>query len=168
MVVTRQHYRSMRSAPLHLYAAVIAVADSILEYLRRRGLPAVVFEHGGGVTGGGGCIEHAHLQIAPTQTDLVSAILNDQGTAHFSKLHSLASLHQAISAARPYLLIQNQAGSAHVSDQLELSPQYVRSKLAALTNQAESWDYLAFPQLDRVQATLDLFRDFQTFVEEQL
>lgn len=168
MVVTRQHYYSMRSSPLPLYMSVIAVAESVLEYLRQRGYPAIVFEHGGSLAGGGGCIDHAHLQIAPTQADLVSAILAEQGSAHFSKLDSLAGLPGAISGDRPYLLIQNQTGVAHISDRLKLSPQYVRRRLAAMTNQAESWDYLAFPQLDRVQATLDLFSDLQSFVEERL
>ena len=144
------------------------MADSVLKYLRQRGFPSIVFEHGGSLSGGGGCIEHAHLQIAPTRIDLVSVILAEHGSARFSKLDSLDSLRGAINGDRPYLLVQDQASVAYVSDQLELSPQYVRSRLAKMTNQAEFWDYLAFPQLDRVRGTLDLFSDFQLFVEKQL
>lgn len=160
MLVTRMHYPSMAAAPIDIRTEAVAVASRLTDFLRQRFGQVLLFEHGSAPGAAkGGCISHAHWQLAPAPVDVYHDILKERS----ADLVSAGSLSTVLPRANgPYLLIKNSeddqvwtgAGSG-------LPGQYVRMKIAAATNQPECWDYVAYPHYDRIESTIAIFSNFR-------
>ncbi len=129
--------------------AMIEVDEVVAAY-RDAGMRDVsVFEHGCR-TGHPptGCIDHAHWHVVPVHFALPHRL-------EWTQINDFRDLRRAAPSGG-YLFLKNGEGS-FVSHRVP-GRQYLRQHLAAQLGRPGEWDYVVFPHLDNILATVDLFR----------
>ncbi|MCP4372380.1 MAG: methyltransferase domain-containing protein [Deltaproteobacteria bacterium] len=127
-------------------------------------IPTVVFEHGG--TGShiqlneircGACIDHAHLHICPTLTDI-----NTRFDVEKFKIHQIARLQDLAnwqSKKTHYLFYENLAGEKIIYQPKESLPsQFMRRHWSENLGIPDKWDWALFPMKHHMISTIDMFR----------
>ena len=105
-----------------------------------------VFEHGcrtGHVPVG--CVDHAHWHVLPLDLD-VSMESGWRAVDSFDEFRR--------SAPPEYVFVQNSTG-CKVADQVPCR-QYLRQLVAAQLGRGDEWDYVVFPHLEHLRATMEM------------
>ena len=148
LIVSRRHVERVAD----LDAGELADLETVLIFWhsklgRKWDDPRFVFEHGGrSSTSSSGCIAHAHIQMLPLA---FCPVMSHDGFMPLNSVRELQSYR-----GLDYLLVWERDGIfLH-----ELSPgqtgQFVRRRISKLLGLPDSWDYLAFPNLETMQLTL--------------
>ena len=119
--------------------------------------PCVVFEHGSSspLARGGGCIDHAHLHLLPT--DLPFAELTS-AEDELPAVEGVEGLH-VLQGDDPYLFVEGQDGSAFAGKVGRLPGQHLRRRLATQMGVPDEWDYDVFRHEDRIRAGIETLRE---------
>ena len=149
LVVSRRHVE--RIADLNV-DELIELEDVLIRWrfeLAKRWIkPRLVFEHGGrSSTLLAGCVAHSHVQVLPLDVNPVSSL---NGFAQISSIAELRSFRQL-----DYMMVWDQRGIFVSKLQRPQAGQFFRRRISEMLGRADSWDYLAFPNLEVMKLTLD-------------
>jgi|GEM_PF-1633485 len=165
LILPRSPYISIASLPEKLIDEYLAVKRLVFEILSKYiGLP-ISFEHGPSYNheiNAGCCVEHAHLHVCVTDVDLLEDIQRDAKDGKFGfpgssprKIKNISELKDWVNTGIAYIYYQGQDGAEWgfpVNSQIE--SQYLRKKLAfRLGIEDPAWDWLLYPNKERVRAT---------------
>lgn len=127
------------------------LADTIKKVTDTFGAPTI-FEHGSCVlenTRRSACLDHAHVHLLPGSYELSSDAQTDAVSVFGRR-------PKATAAITGYLFLHEPGfDPVYVSD--PGISQYFRRKVAAKLDFADEWDYLLFPRLENVLATVNHF-----------
>jgi galactose-1-phosphate uridylyltransferase len=160
LVLTRQHYLSMRAVPRPTLDTVLELTEAACSHLSERVGPTIVFEHGAGSDGGGGCITHAHFQIMPMPLEINDIVSTRLSQVAADRIPTLRQFSDVTRENESYLLLMEPSGTTTVFHVSNLHAQFMRRVIATLLGEPDAWDYLAYPNYDRIKTTISLFDDF--------
>lgn len=146
LIISRTHERSFAnlwgSTPALLHEIENAVKEILLDVT---GQSAVVCEHGLGLEAKGhaGCVEHAHLQVIPTNAPIVSSFA--QVGIDFHEAHNFAKIINC-APQQQYLYLQDIDGRYYIAVHDRFPSQLVRRLVAQRSGEIFwSWrDYVDF------------------------
>lgn len=148
MLVTIDHHRAFAELSNHMRERASRLTRAVRRSLENEyGLDVIVFEHGGSSDSpAGSCIDHAHLHFMPAVGSAAREIIAALGLGP-------ALLH--VLAGAPYVFVIDNAGNGFGGAVGALPGQYVRRVIAEAMGFRDEWDYLAFPRLEVVRATIE-------------
>jgi diadenosine tetraphosphate (Ap4A) HIT family hydrolase len=158
LVVSRSHSPSLGGLGC---AALAEYQDVVISYrtkLRLQVNDVLEAEHGAGVSGrGGGCIEHAHINLIPRFAQCID-VLDDI----LPRIGGIADLRDLTNlAGQPYIFMR--AGDVlRVFDATTAPSQLVRRGICQRHGR-DDWDWALFPGHENINATLAMWtsqRDF--------
>ncbi|EME57653.1 HIT family protein [Amycolatopsis decaplanina] len=155
MVLTREHYLSYAHVPRGLAERAEALAETVCRRISGLGTP-IMFEHGPMSEGatGGACTDHAHLHCVPMGEVDLKAGIDERLTGR--RISSLVELADQRRRRQPYIYYRSGSGVSWLYDvDVDLPCQFLRRLANAALGDHEEWDWLTFPKLDLVYATLD-------------
>jgi len=109
--------------------------------------PKFVFEHGGrSSTSSASCIAHAHIQMLPLAFDPIASYDDFARMSSVCELQSYRSLDYIMIWGRDGIFLR-ELPSTQIG-------QFFRRQISAMLGRPDSWDYLAFPNLEAMQTTI--------------
>lgn len=154
LVISTEHVTSLAALgrrPLSVLQRWVSQLDACLRNATDE--PALFFEHGSGaLTGGGACIDHAHLHVFPALADLAGPIASELGAQRLARLEDLSG-----SENRNYALIGSREGWRVLLD-ANLPSQWIRRRVATHLGHPNEYDWAVFVGNDLLPATLALGR----------
>lgn len=153
LIVSNEHVPSMASLSPKCRSELLELTKSWRERLGAHfGNEIVVFEHGSlsDESTGGACIVHAHWQLVPLPRGVA---VPPKGFTRYTDLSVIDRL-----SGKDYQLLENGSG-VYVSpdSRTERGHQFWRRTLLAAVDRPAEWDYLAYPNIPAMDATLDVF-----------
>ncbi len=147
MIVSRVHIERMADLEACALAELEKLASDWLDRLSRHWSdPVFMFEHGGrSSTSSGSCIAHAHMQLVPLSSP---PQLSWPNSVFVQSIRDLGVFN-----SQDYLLVVTN-DSVEVRSGFTERGQYMRRVIAASRKEAYRWDYLMYPNLDRVRETI--------------
>lgn len=167
LILPKEPYVSIASLPVRLLEEYHSVKNFVFEILSDNFGELISFEHGPSLSNkvnAGCCVEHAHLHVCVTDVDIFEDIQLDAQNGKFGysgvtprKIKNISDMKNWVDAGTAYIYYQGQNGvewGFPVSTQIE--SQYLRKKLALrLGVQDPAWDWLLYPNKEKVRATWD-------------
>jgi hypothetical protein len=135
------------------------LSNRIVDFLGEQFGGAVAFEHGPRTKGcSTGCsVDYAHTHVVPLAQPLFPFARKASGTGIWSN-GSLPEARNAHVHGQSYLYLRDLDGSARVCVSADDFPsQCLRKSVAAAIGYSRSSDWKIEPNLENVQATIDLF-----------
>jgi ATP adenylyltransferase len=163
LIVPHAHVFSSAELSTHERERLEDVKEEVAHVLNQAYGPCVFFEHGacGHKRRAGGCIDHVHLHALPTEAPIVQVADNAR---HFHRIRGQDELARWVS--RPYVSIQDQTGSLFVADGQDLPGQFMRRMVGQAIGSPDDWDFEAFPQHERMRATITKLEPLFHGIEE--
>ncbi|MBI3033108.1 hypothetical protein HYY69_06545 [Candidatus Woesearchaeota archaeon] len=165
LIVSKFHYQGIGEIPVSEHPELEIVLGKTIDVVKQHyGDDVVVFEHGPriGCVSGGGCLEHSHLHLVPTDVDVIRGLddkLVPQSIAGFGEIHDFHK--KCFDNYSSYLFIQAQDGQRYlVPVPRSLPPlpsQYLRQVIARNKGIAQ-WDWRRYPDHETFQRTLSTLR----------
>lgn len=158
LVISINHFPSMGHIPSNHFKELERIINITSNILERKYCQPIIFEHGAvsKTLMGGCCIDHAHVHIVPYPID----ILNDINKNLAGKeIEQLIELKQYIGKGVPYIFYESQLGLKMVFDATGIQSQYCRRILAKSNRNKDIWDWLAFPEEEKLKKTYFNLRD---------
>lgn len=156
LLVPRRHRFSMAALAPPVRPELYAVTRALLQLQAEQWEPGVVFEHGACIAEPGraeACIEHAHWHLVPGGWNL------RQEGDDFRQVSNFERFAESYRGERRYLFLRDVEARCWVSVGRRLRRQEFRRRIAAALGAPASWDYLTFPFLDNMRATIAGFRE---------
>lgn len=152
LIVPRVHAFSCAELSQKTLIGLEEVKEEVAHVLNQAYGPCVFFEHGacGHRRRAGGCIDHVHVHALPTEAAIVDIASRDRS---FIRINGYETLREWVQ--RPYVAIQDQAGSMFIADGEGIPGQFMRRVIATAIDSPHDWDYEVFPNEERVHATID-------------
>ena len=147
MVVTKQHISSLSRLEESELAEYTALVDRIAQVVGETE-PLLQAEHGSLAGVGGGCIEHAHVNIVPGQAS-ASELFSD-----YPESQTIDSAAQLRAVQPPYIFLSG--FTVRVLPAAGVPSQLIRRRIWNSIGRSD-WDYTLFPNHDLIQLTLDAF-----------
>jgi hypothetical protein len=125
----------------------------VRDLLTKRYSHPIAFEHGPGlpIGMGGGCIDHAHIHVLPSEIDLLPLL-----SKYDMKLIGDTNYTYEIERKdRPYLLYEDQRGHIYMGNGENVPSQFIRRIIANELGIPDQWDYAVFPKYELIEATID-------------
>lgn len=151
LIVSRDHYAATSSLEAAQIDVLERLKDEVRDVVSSRFGPVIVFEHGPGASrsGAGSCIDHLHLHVQASETDLIGMIRGRRDVELISRLHDLQRYR-----GTSYLFLEDQEGQMHVGAAGNVGGQYVRRLLYEAGGRPDEWDYLTFPNYGAIGTTI--------------
>lgn len=153
LLVPRAHVFSMARLSPDDRAALAAYERRVSGRLAAAWAAPTLFEHGScGTPAGtaGACVDHAHWHLVPGRHLPPGAVDGFRPAASFEEI--AAGRHPD-----GYLALRQPSGEWSVRSRGRPQSQYFRRHIAAGLGVPDEWDYLAYPRLDHVRATIATF-----------
>lgn len=156
LVIPRRHVLNLSELDADERLAFAAFTASIKDLLRGTYGPVATFEHGPHCAGTPvGCsIDHAHLHVLPWVDSLVRAAVEDYSEFDWRPAEGIDGALDAVAAAGPYLLVEDDDGGAVVAIDPAIPSQAIRKTIARRLRREQEWDWKRHPQTTTVTATL--------------
>jgi len=150
LLVPKVHYCTLADMPSSAIRAVEDLKKSLVQSLRPRYGPFILFEHGARTVTSGGCgIYHAHLHALPLKAGGVLDKLQDQFPHR--PIESMLDLRD-VERDRSYLYYEESAGHSWLFFPKVLPSQYLR-RLVAESAGITQWDWRRSGREDALLAT---------------
>lgn len=154
LVISTQHVTSLAAlgrTRLRLLQRWLGQLDTCLRNTTEE--PALFFEHGSGaLTGGGACIDHAHLHVFPALARLAAPIASELGAQRLERLEDLSGSENC-----NYALVGSRDGWRVLLD-ADLPSQWIRRRVATHLGHPDEYDWAVFLGNELLPATLVLGR----------
>lgn len=166
------HYSCMAVLPDNLQVEFEQFKEEIVEILTRNFQPPILFEHGSadmGKLSAGGSVDHAHIHLVCTSTDLLNELLTFAQSGKFcldgrlrpKQIERLPELREWPKSGIGYIYYETSQGEKWgfpVTNPIE--SQFMRRQLAEkLGMSRKAWDWVSFPRRARVKLTWQLLTD---------
>jgi diadenosine tetraphosphate (Ap4A) HIT family hydrolase len=159
IVLPRSHVRSLA----HLEPAELRefelISEDLLASVEKCFGRAISFEHGmpsDPTSPDESCIDHAHLQIVPTELDLLPYVENDLGMG--ASIADLSDLSR-YAGSEPYLYVRSShSGRQTMFPLVSLPSQYIRKLYCGLTGRGGEWNWRRHPRCSWMSQSLSMFR----------
>lgn len=153
MLVSRDHRRSLAGMGSEAIAEYVVLRRHVEDVTGCPSHEMLAAEHGGATLGsGGGCIDHAHINLLPWMGRHLDAL--SPGLPRIEGHESLRSLD---GLTRPYILLHTDEMRLH--DARDAPSQAIRKAICAESGRHD-WDWELFPQRALVSRTVDLWTQF--------
>lgn len=158
LLLPKVHYLSIGSLTQTELAELVAVKEVVARYIRQFYGPAVFFEHGSSsINRAGGCTDHAHLHVCPSDSDFRPYL---RSTFREQKISGLEELGQYAKADIPYLFYENAHGDKYVYALDEYIPsQFLRKVWAKCVGKPGQWNWSEFIGEENIARTISRMRD---------
>jgi ATP adenylyltransferase len=157
LIITKNHCSSMGDLPQRVYSELDWIIKSSSEIIKSYySSDCIAFEHGTSnpLQGGGCCIEHAHLHIAPLNVDIVPYIVQ---TETYNAQNYPESARALLLRGKPYLYVSfshKNGSESLLLDATDLPSQYMRRVIAKALGKADEWDWNIFLGEKEVESCL--------------
>ena len=161
VIVPHRHYRSISEMPLEEIEALSMDLESIMRLIEQRtGLPVVVFEHGMPSVPSeiDSCIDHVHLQMIPTEVDILAEIKHRLTLS--GPIESIEELSR-YNGEVPYLYISQPSelrGKVFLDQ--GIPSQYVRRVYAEAVNDSHGWNWRSHPRCEVISKSMQILGPF--------
>ncbi len=158
LIITKNHFPSMADLPQSIYSELSWVIDRTSEILKcEYGSDCIQFEHGAStyIQGGGCCIEHAHLHIAPLDVDVSPYIVHRKT---YECQNYPESARYLLRLGKPYLYVnlpRENDSESFLMDATDLPSQYMRQVIAKAKGKEDEWDWNIFLGEKELENCLD-------------
>jgi len=152
LLLTREHLLSCAQLSANKLGRLERLLEQICESVQARwGVSPLVFEHGPALQRSKGvcCVDHAHLNIFPTQVE-VRPHLGERMDLAVGPLTDLARLR---GAEFGYLFIQENDGTRRAYDAQDVPTQLVRRIITCAIGYPERWHWRDYPGYEELIAT---------------
>lgn len=154
LLLTRKHVKSMA----YLDAVQILELEDLMSEVTTKlhgayGSNPVFFEHGPGRGRGKStcCVDHAHLNIFPTDVDLMPLL--EQFPGH--QIDSLDELTSLRDNNDDYIFVQHGDGTRTVHFSEDFPSQFIRREITRQLGYPERWHWRDYPGIAELRATYD-------------
>jgi diadenosine tetraphosphate (Ap4A) HIT family hydrolase len=152
LVISRSHSPSLSALGT---AAVSEYEDVVLRYRTKLHLQVndvLEAEHGAGASSrGGGCIEHAHINLIPGVANCID-VLDEL----LPSIDRIADLHDLTDfAGQPYIFLRTST-AIRVFDATTAPSQLIRRRICERLGR-DDWDWALFDGYDNISATLAMW-----------
>lgn len=151
LIVPRLHVLSMAALDADWRAELARYEEMVHDRIAGTWRPATLFEHGACTDANvstGACISHAHWHLVPGDYELAGNGVPYLRAGSFDEIAGADRRHGYL-AFRRY-----RGGGWYFNLEYRAPSQYFRRIIAARLGMAEDWDYLGFPMLHNVRATI--------------
>ena len=142
LVLPRQHFTSFSQIPGEWWPELEAIKGQAISFLTKRFGDPFLFEHGSvpGMSGGGACIEHAHIHFIPKRISIVNKLQEFASTTINIRPIRMAKVLQGIEGG--YLFYQDQTGRGCIVENINkpLPKQFIRMVVAEICGIRE-WNW---------------------------
>lgn len=155
LLCTNEHYDGFGNVPQSLEKEFFEILKKTKDILRREySKDIVVFEHGPrkGCTGGGTCIDHAHMHVIPLEIDLIRSLREKH--LYPIEVQNLGILREIYSENGSYIFIE-QEDKMQVARLNRLIPsQFMRKVIAEQIGKLDMWDWRQYPDYATIKKTM--------------
>lgn len=157
LLLTRNHLKSMAHLDNDQILEMEDLMSEVTTKLREAyGTNPIFFEHGPGRGRGKStcCVDHAHLNIFPSDVDLMPLL--EQFPGHqISSLNELGSLRDI---SDDYIFVQHGNGSRTVHFSEDFPSQFIRREITKQLGCPKRWHWRDYPGIAELRATYDRFK----------
>lgn len=151
LVVPTEHVSSVTQLPekrvLEMEDFILSIANEI----ERLWGPAIIFEHGGKPgEASSSCLDHCHVHLMPVRAP-DECLEPREWRTHDSMAEAVFSIRDVA----PYHLVRIREGLWVTRPDSVKQSQYMRRLVARDLGISDEWDYLLFPFLENMAATID-------------
>jgi diadenosine tetraphosphate (Ap4A) HIT family hydrolase len=153
LILPKSHYYCVGQMRKIEIQNLTLIKDQIKSVVQKIFGSAIMVEHGmNGQNHAGGCIDHAHIHIVPSNQDFRPFFSEDLCEKKLSHLSDLQDLYRNGS---PYLFYEDNNGvlSAYPIEK-KLPSQYFRRIWSGITGKPDQWDWELFPEYEKMAETI--------------
>lgn len=155
LICSKEHYMGIGNLPAEQEQELEMFIEKTRQIIAKEYQSEVlVFEHGPrrACHKGGGCLDHAHLHLVPTNADIIgflSPLFKLEKEKGFERLRRIYE-----KAESSYVLIEDQMKERYVIEtQIPIPSQYLRQIIAKSSGISE-WDWRSYPDIETFDKTL--------------
>ncbi len=158
VLFARRHAAGTRDLAVDEFGAMSVDLKRLLQWLKPVYGPYAVFEHGnvaGSPATMGGCVEHAHFQLMPSNSEELPALLAP--STKLTEVDSIGAIRQ-VEPGLEYLYFQDTTDRHWLATATSFDGQVFRRGFARLEGRPGEWNWRTHPGCARLARTLDSVR----------
>ncbi|MGX7709439.1 hypothetical protein [Methylobacterium sp. Gmos1] len=161
LLVSREHYRCLRDAPLWMQELTIKRAHSLAQELQIfSGMPALIFENGSSISRDptGVCVDHVHFHVLTLPSEVIIHVLEQINALPIAS--GWSGITNGLNQCFDYVIIGSLDSVGVISDEA-VDRQLVRKALASTLGKSDNWDWRSYPQLQQVLKISQRLKDLR-------
>ena len=159
LVCSKEHTQGAGSLPKDQYPELAGLITKKRKVLSVYYAPdIVVFEHSPSIRTckAGSCIDHTHLHVVPTKTDILRFLRSRDFT--IDQIDDICQIKERNLTELCYLYVEDQDAKKHfVNVNTPLESQYLR-KVVAAHDRLPNWDWRTNPCYETIERTMNKLR----------
>jgi diadenosine tetraphosphate (Ap4A) HIT family hydrolase len=159
MVLPTTHVRALAQLDEMELRKLVPLVDILARRIEAQFGSVMMFEHGMSAEPSeqdSGCIDHAHLQLVPTEFNLVPHVEAELGIGQ--SIANLTSLSRFATAATYLYVTAPSRRDGVVVQDVQLPAQYMRKLYTRLGNRDSEWNWRKHPRCDWIAETRSRIR----------
>lgn len=153
LIITKRHVSSLSELKVNNLLELTTIINKVYSIMNNYYGGCIFFEHGSVsscTTGGGACVDHAHLHIIPRDISLINGIKNK---FQVNSISSLLDLSKNAKKGISYMFFSLPNKHFFMCDALSVESQFLRKIAAKEVGMDDYWNWAKHPMCKNIRET---------------